>query len=215
MILSSSSPFLLKEGYKALRTNVNFSIPGTEGKCIGVTSGNRGDGKSTNAVNLAISFAEVEKKTIILDCDMRLPTVHEKLGIKASPGLSDLLVGEARVAETVTRARENLDVIPAGRIPRDPTGLLSSKQMAALIGRLKTIYSYVILDLPPVTTVTDAAILSQLVDGYLLVVRHMNTEFKEVSEALRQIRMAEGKVLGFVYNDAPVADKKYYSHYYK
>lgn len=214
IILSDKSPFMMQEGYKALRTNVAFSLPGTEGKCIGVTSGNRGDGKSTNSANVAISFAEVGKKTIILDCDMRLPTVHEKFAVRSTPGLSDLLVGEAKPSDVLVPARDNLDVIPAGRIPKDPTGLLSSKMMVSLIDKLRTLYDYVILDLPPVTTVTDAAILSPVVDGYLLVVRHMNTEYREVSEALRLLRMSEGKVLGFIYNDAPVAQKKYYSNYY-
>lgn len=213
-ILREKSPFMMREAYKALRTNVAFSLPGGDARCIAVTSGSRGEGKSYNSVNLAIAFAQIGKKVILFDCDMRLPTVASKLGLKAKPGLSDYLVGEASLEEAIRRDVEGVDVIPAGSIPPDPTGLLESAQIEELIDRMREEYDYIIIDLPPVNTVADAAILSRCIDGFLLVVRHGNTENKDISEMLRQLRMVGARILGFVYNDVPVDGKRYYYRYY-
>lgn len=213
-ILRAKSPFMVREAYKALRTNIAFSLPGSDAKCIGVSSANRGEGKSTNSVNLAISFAQIDKKVVLLDCDMRLPTVASKLGVRAKPGLSDYLVGEAELKDVIQHDVEGVDVVPAGSIPPDATGLLESSQIEVLIKKMREHYDYIIIDLPPVNAVADAAILSRCMDGYVLVVRHGNTKNRELSEALRQLRMAGARVLGFIYNDAPVEGKRYYYSYY-
>ena len=213
-ILSESSPFSIKEGYKALRTNVIFSLPGTDSKCIGLTSAARSEGKSTTAINLAIAFSQIGKKTILLDCDLRLPTIASKLRLPKQPGVSNLIVGEASFNDVVQHYSNNFDVIPAGQIPRDPTGLLASEQMKFALAKLKEYYDYVIIDLPPVTTVTDAAILTDSIDGYLLVVRHGLTDYRGVSEMLHQLTLSDAKIMGFVYSGAPVSEKKYYQHYY-
>ncbi len=213
-LLDDNSPFAVKEAYKALRTNVTFSLPGSESKCIGFTSSERAEGKSTNAVNLGISFAQIGKRVILLDCDMRLPTVASKTGLQQNPGLSDLLVGEAAAKDVIRHYIDNMDVIPAGQIPPDPTGLLASDLMVKLLAKLKELYDYVLIDLPPVNTVTDASILSRYIDGFLLVVRHEAANYRDVTEMFRLLELSEAKILGFIYNDAPVESKKYYSHYY-
>ena len=213
-ILDENSPFAIKEAYKALRTNVTFSIPGNESKCIGFTSSERAEGKSTNAINLGISFAQIGKRVVLLDCDMRLPTVASKMKLQQNPGLSDLLVGEATAKDVIRRYMDNMDVIPAGQIPPDPTGLLASDLMTKLIIKLKEVYDYVLIDLPPVNTVTDASILSKCIDGFLLVVRHEAANYRDITEMFRLLELSEAKILGFIYNDAPVTSKKYYSHYY-
>ncbi len=215
LLLTESSPFTIREAYKALRTNVAFSLPGNEAKCVGITSAIRGDGKSSIAVNLSISFGQIGKRVVLIDCDMRRPTVASKLGIKGRPGLSDFLVGEEKFENVIQKVTNlGIDVIPAGNIPPDATGLLESKQMQALLETLRKYYHYIIVDLPPVVTVTDAAILSKHIDGFLLVVHHGKTEYREAAEMLRQLHFAEAKTLGFVYNDAPVERKKYYHNYY-
>lgn len=214
-LLTERSPFSIKEAYKTLRTNVIFSLPGSGTKCIGVTSAARGDGKSTCAVNLAISFAQIGKRVILVDCDMRLPTAAAKLGIKGTPGLSDFLVGESKVEDTVRSVSKfGISVLPAGNIPPDATGLLESKQMEYLLSALGKIYDYVIVDLPPVTVVPDAAILSKYISGFLLVVRHGQTEHRAVTEMLNQLHIGSANILGFVYNDVPADSKKYYKRYY-
>ncbi len=224
MLLSDNSPFTVKEAYKSLRTNVMFSLPGNDSKCIGVVSADRGDGKSSVALNLAISFAQIRKKVIIVDCDLRLPTVASKLGIEAKPGLSNFLSGTQEGKEPVIRRSKlyGIDIMTAGDIPPDPTMLLESKQMTAFVELLKKYYDYIVLDFPPVTIVSDAVMLSNIVDGYLMVVRHTESEYSKINEMLRQLDFAGAKALGFVYNGVDEHRKyykrgkysKYYHYYY-
>lgn len=214
-ILNEDSPFAVVEAYKALRTNVLFSLPNSGAKCIGVTSATKGEGKSSTALNLAISFSQIGKKVLIIDCDMRLPTIASKLGIPGVPGLSDILVGNREVASALRQTSEyGITVLPSGTIPPDPTYLLESQRMKALIGILRKYFEIIIVDLPPVNSVADAAILAQHLDGFLVVVRHGVAEYREVNSMLNQLRLANAKILGMVYNDAPVAGKSYYKHYY-
>jgi len=218
LILTENSPWPEQEAYKALRTNLIFSLPGKECKVIGVTSAFRGDGKSLNALNLAISFAQVGKKTMLIEGDLRLPTISKRLGCKSIPGLSDILAGEAAMADGmwILENHSDLSFIPAGNRAPDPTWLYQSRQMADLIRELRGQYEYVIIDLPPVTMVSDAQILSPLIDGYVLVVRDGTTEYRAIGDTLSQLKFAHGKVLGFIYNDAGGTGGGYYKRgYYK
>lgn len=216
LLLNDGSPFLVQEAYKALRTNVVFSLPGSETRVIGLTSSEPGSGKSINAINLAISFGQIGKKVILVECDLRLPTVAVKLGIKGQPGITDLLAGEATLSSVIKKVdKYGLHVLPAGSIPPEPTVLLESKQMQALISGLKKYYQYIIIDLPPVTTVTDAAIMSRYIDGFLLIARSGSSEHRAIAEMLNTLRLADAKIIGFVYNDASVQDSHYYGKYYK
>ena len=127
LILSDKSPWPIQEAYKALRTNITFSLPGTGCKVIAVSSAQQHDGKSTICINTAISFAQLNKKVLLIECDLRLPTVGTKLEIRSVPGLSDTLIGSAQISEALRRnVRNGLDVLPAGNIPPDPTWLLQS-----------------------------------------------------------------------------------------
>ena len=220
MLLSDRSPFSVKEAYKTLRTNVMFSLPGKDSKCIGVVSPDRGDGKSSVSINLAISFAQINKKVIIVDCDLRLPTIASKLGIEAKPGLSNFLSGNQDSEQPLIRrsSEYGIDIMTAGDIPPDPTALITSRQMDAFIELLKKYYDYIILDFPPATIVSDAASVSRIVDGYLIVIRHNSSEFSKINETLRQMDFADAKILGFVYNGKDEQKKYYkngkYSKYY-
>ena len=220
MLLSDRSAFSVKEAYKTLRTNVMFSLPGKDSKCIGVVSPDRGDGKSSVSINLAISFAQINKKVIIVDCDLRLPTIASKLGIEAKPGLSNFLSGNQDSAQPLIRrsSEYGIDIMTAGDIPPDPTALITSRQMDAFIELLKKYYDYIILDFPPATIVSDAASVSRIVDGYLIVIRHNSSEFSKINETLRQMDFADAKILGFVYNGKDEQKKYYkngkYSKYY-
>lgn len=225
MLLSDKSSFATREAYKSLRTNVLFSLPGSESKCIGIVSANRGEGKSTIAINLGISFAQANKKVIVVDCDMRLPTISSKTGMNPKPGLSNYLAGsDIQEGNLIQHSAEHgIDILVAGEIPPDPTTLLGSQQMNKLIALLKDYYDYVILDFPPVTVVTDAVIVTSLVDGYLVVVRHNVSEFQKVKNAFRQLNFSDAKILGVVYNgkggNAKYYNRRnryyYYSEYYK
>lgn len=213
MLLSNKTPFAVQEAYKALRTNIMFSLPGAGCKFVGVTSPCPGDGKSTTAANLALSLAQIGKRVMLVDCDMRLPTVAAGFRTALTPGLSDFLVGQAKIEDCVRQtATANLSVVPAGNIPPDPTGLLEAKQIEHLFTASRTVYDFVIVDLPPVTAVPDAAILSRYLDGYLLVVRQKRTRHRDVVQMLKQLELTEVKILGFTTVGGDTGRKKYYSY---
>lgn len=215
LALQPDSPFAVRESYKALRTNVMFSLPGTDARCIGISSAEPGDGKSTNALNLAIIFAEIGKKVILIDCDMRLPTVANALDVPDEPGLSNLLAGQNSASEVIRHVQKyGMDVISAGQVIPDPTSLLASRQMSALLQELRKFYDYIFLDFPPITTVSDALIVSGQLDGYLLVVRHGKTEKRAINDMMRSMQLADARVLGVIYAGTPLAEKRYYGRYH-
>ena len=210
-LLSKETPFVVQEGYRVLRTNVMFSLPGEGCKCVGVTSPAPGDGKSTTAANLAIALSQIGKRVILIDCDMRLPTVATTFDIPAAPGLSDFLVGQARIEDAVRRCNTHgISILPSGNLPPDATGLLEDRQLDSLFSALKKIFDYIIVDLPPVNTVPDAMILSKYMDGFLIAVREQKTKHREVDQMLRQIRLANVRVLWFVNTGAEVKKNGYY-----
>lgn len=211
-LLSAESAFLTREDYKMLRTNLAFSLPGSGAKCIGVTSSARGEGKSTTIINLAISFGQIGKKVLLVDGDLRLPTVAQKTELPSSPGFTDVLAGQCSFDEAVQHQEAlGIDVLTASILPPDPTNLMESQQMEDFINEAKQRYDYIFIDLPPIGIVTDALIISRLVDGFLFVVRHNQSSFRAVSEALKQSRFARAKILGFVYtNDELSGSRKYY-----
>ena len=212
-LLSKDRPFEVQEGYRVLRTNVMFSLPGSGCKCVGITSPAPGDGKSTTAANLAIALAQIGKKVILVDCDMRLPTVAAAFRIPPAPGLSDFLTGQAKIEDAVHRSSAyNLSILPSGNLPPDATGLLEDKQLDSLFSALKKIFDYVVVDLPPVNTVPDAMILSKYMDGFLIAVREQKTKHREIDQMLRQIHLAGVRVLGFADIGAEV--KKSGRYYY-
>ncbi len=215
MLLSENSPFTVQEAYKTLRTNVTFSLPGSDCKCIGVVSGNRGDGKSSISSNLALSLCQINKRVILIDCDLRLPTIAQKFGIKGAPGLSNVLSGDIQEIPIIHESTRGIDIIPAGTVPPDSTTLISSQEMIRLVEQLKEIYDFIIFDFPPITIVSDAVLISNIIDGYLLVVRHEQTEYQMISETIRQMRFADAKILGFVYNGKTIPRKYYKSNKYK
>lgn len=210
--------FAVSEAYKLLRTNVMFSFPG-ETKCpvVGVTSSLRGEGKSTTSINLAKAIAESGKKVLLIDSDMRLPSVADKLEIELSPGLSNLLVQNLSVNNVLQKFEdvETLDILAGGDIPPNPSELIGSKRMEEVIEAAKKYYDYIVIDLPPVTAVSDALTISKLLDGIVLVVRNDYAQKKAINDTMRQIKLVNLKVLGFVYTCANIAQGGYYKKYYK
>lgn len=225
-ILTNQSPFAVREAYKTLRTNVIFSLPGDDCKVLGLTSANRHEGKSTNSINLAIAFSQIDKSVLLIDCDMRLPIIASSLGLPGKPGLSDYLVGSAELCSCIRHIEDpHLDVLVSGSIPPDPTGLLESEYIAGLFKTLRETYDYIIVDLPPINTVTDGAILAKYVDGFLLVIRHNETGKKDILELRRNLDLVDAKIIGALYNGASDEGSgyrkyrkygryKYYSNYY-
>ena len=200
-ILSDNSDFSVKEAYKTLRTNIRFSLP--EGGCkkLCVTSGLPGEGKSITTLNIAISFAEAGQRVLLIDADLRRPTMARLLMEGGDPGLSNILAGMCREEEAIHKDRyPTLDVIFSGVIPPNPSELLSSPRMEKLLQSLSARYDYIFIDTPPVNVVTDACVLSALLDGVLFVVRQNQSERDTVSKGVNQLNIAGAKILGFVLN---------------
>lgn len=210
--LGSNLNFAAAEAYKLLRTNLDFSLPG-EKKCkiIGVTSALRGEGKSTTAVNIAYTMAQSRGKVLLVEADLRLPTLAKRVHASSRPGLTNLLVGQCSGNDVLQRSGliENLWVITAGDIPPNPAELLGSANMAATVEALVELFDVIILDLPPVTAVSDALIISKLVDGMLIVVRQNYCDRYAADEVVRQLRFVDAKILGFVMTGADTQKKSY------
>lgn len=209
--------FSAAEAYKLLRTNLGFSLPDQTGcKVIGITSSFSGEGKSTTSINLAYTMAQEDKRILLLEADMRLPTMAKYLNIKSAPGLSNLLAGQCSGTDILQRSglAKNFWVVSAGDIPPNPAELLSSQQMAATIETLKGFFDVIIVDLPPVTVVADGLILSKLADGMVLVVRQNYCSRSQVDEAVRKLQFTGSKLLGFVMTGSDIAKKGYSKTYY-
>ncbi len=211
LILTDKSSFQTQEAYKTLRTNVRFSLDGDGCKKFCLTSSLANEGKSTTILNLAISFAESGSRVILLDADMRRPTLARLLIEKANPGLSNLLAGLCTEEEAIHKeVRPNLDVIFSGEIPPNPLALICSPRMKQLLDSLAKRYDYILLDTPPVGVVSDACEVANLTDGVLFLVHQGVTEKDPVLRGLKQLEMSNAKLLGFVLNGASsVNDKKY------
>lgn len=215
-ILSSKTPFSIVEEYKTLRTNIQFSTTSDGCKIIGFTSSNAGEGKSITCLNLAITFAETQAKVLVIDGDLRKPKVSRLLKVKATPGLSNILVNMNKVEESIQTMKfddYNIDLLLSGDIPPNPSELLGSKKMKDLIQTLSAQYDYILFDTPPVGVVTDAVILSSLFTGMVFVVRSGSTQQDEVHSAVNQLKFAGANVLGFVLNGVHAKGTRRYSAY--
>lgn len=222
-MIGSNLNFAASEAYKLLRTNLEFSFTDDEEqKIIGITSSLKGEGKSITTINLAYTLAEAGKKVLLMECDMRLPSIAKRLDLKSTKGLSNLLVGKNSADEVIQEGvlSETMDVIPAGDIPPNASELLASKRMEYTLEYLAKYYDYILLDLPPVTVVADALVASKLVSGMVVVVRQDYVGRTALAETMRQLRYVNAKVLGFVFNSVddntlPYNKKYYRKGYYK
>lgn len=221
LIFTNKLSFAAAEAYKLLRTNIMFSFSGEETcRIIGISSSVRGEGKSTTACNLAYVLSQAGKKTLLVDGDLRLPSVFSKLSIKQSPGLSNLLVSKKNAKSVIKScsAAPELDVLASGDCPPNPSELLGSNRMKELFDSLRSEYEYIIVDLPPIADVTDALVISKYLDGMIMVVRNGVVDKSELADALRQLKLVGVRVLGFAFRDAADSKRGYgkkYGKYYK
>ena len=194
--------FAVTEAYKALRTNVNFSVVKEEKKIISITSPSAGEGKTTTCVNLAISFALTGAKVLLIDADLRKPNVCKTLNITAEKGLTNVLTKQCTIGEAIiTSEYRNLDILPSGIPVSFPAEILATDEMSDLLSLMGSQYDYVFVDTPPVNTVTDVAVLSKSVTGTLLLIRQAITTFQDVRNAIERLKLVNGNILGFIFND--------------
>lgn len=221
-VLNSKTTFHVREAYKALRTNLIFSLPSDACKKILITSALASEGKSTNSLNLAITFAEMDAKVLIIDCDLRRPNLARLLDVQNAPGLSNYLVGLNSCEEIVHKSEyNNLSYISAGNIPPNPVELLSSENMGRLVERLEKEFDYIFFDTPPVNLVIDTVVVSKYVHGIVMVALQNSTDKEAIRYSLNQLKFAGAKVLGFILNGVVCGangkyknnKRKYYQQY--
>ncbi len=197
--ISEKSKFAIVESYKAARTNIMFSLSADNNKVFAVTSYSKGEGKSTVSSNLAISFSKMEKRVLLIDSDLRRPNLHNIFKVENSAGLSNIIGKMVEFEDVVHRnVLPNLDILPSGTIPPNPSELLCSARFIELVGKLKEEYDYLIFDTPPIGVVADALLLKDLVAGFVVVLRERSTTHGDIQNLLDSASLADCKLLGFI-----------------
>ncbi|WP_321834397.1 CpsD/CapB family tyrosine-protein kinase [Clostridium butyricum] len=213
LIVESRPKSAEAEAYKTLRTNVQYSSISKKIKTLLVTSADSKDGKSTVCSNLGVTFSQNGQSVIILDCDFRKPSIHKFFNISNSAGITDILLGEEKLEETIQHYNSNTDILTAGNIPPNPSEILGSQSMINLLSFLSERYDIVIIDSPSVGVVTDAQIISASVDGTLVVIRAEETKAKRVTEAVNLLKKVDANIIGMVLNEAQTINKSYSDYY--
>ena len=212
-IVEDKPKSIAAEAYRTLRTNIQYSSFDKEIKTIAVTSSEPAEGKSTVSGNLALSFAQNDKKVILLDCDLRKPSVHKNFRVSNIKGLSEVLLGKVDINDAIQKRNDNLDVLTSGKIPPNPSEMLSSMAMTNLLEGLKEKYDVIILDTAPLKAVTDAQILATKVDGTILVTRAERTKREAVIEAKNLLEKVGANIIGTVLHAVENNKNKYYYYY--
>ena len=218
-IISYNDPkSVISEQYRAIRTNIEYSNVDQNTKTILVTSSDKNEGKTTTVSNLAVSFANLNKKVLLIDCDLRNASIHKMFKINNIYGLTDILAKDRAVDKCIQETElENLYVLTAGATPPNPAEILSSEKMKNLIEDLKNIYDYIFIDTPPIGLVTDAGALSSFIDGVVLVVKSESVEKKYLEETKKKLDAVDARILGAILNSykSEQKDYNYYSYYGK
>ena len=216
LVIHADKKSPVAEAYRILRTNIEFSSTDRKVKVILVTSSGPSEGKTTTASNMAIAMAEANRRVLLIDCDLRKPAVHRLFGLVNVKGLTNILV-EGIEYSNITNVTEveNLEIITSGPKPPNPAELLGSNKMKEFLDNVREGYDVVIIDAPPILPVTDAAVLSQYVDGVILVAGYGLTTFDAAIQAKASLQKVNARILGVVLNGVPT-DKRggYYYYYY-
>jgi capsular exopolysaccharide synthesis family protein len=204
----------ISEQYRTIRTNIQFSAIDRDIRSIMVTSSGPGEGKSTTVANLAVAFAQQGKKVLLVDADLRKPTVHYTFNSTNTVGFTSVLTKQMDLIKAVRETEiENLAILTSGPIPPNPAEILGSKAMEKFFVEAYEAYDVLLFDTPPVVAVTDAQILANKCDGTILVVYSGKTEKEPVIKAKELLESAQGKLLGVVLNHKEIQGSSYYYYY--
>ncbi|WP_075981930.1 CpsD/CapB family tyrosine-protein kinase [Bacillus massilinigeriensis] len=202
----------VSEQYRLIRTNIQFSSVDKELKSLIVTSPESSEGKSTTAANLAIVLAQQGKKVLLVDADLRKPTIHITFNTSNIDGLTNVLTKEISLLEAISNTYiPNLDILTSGPIPPNPSELLNSETMETLMRDMNQIFDYVVYDTPPVLAVTDPQILANKCDGVVMVVASGKTRIDQALKARELLEKAKSQLLGVVVNGVETGSSEYYS----
>lgn len=201
---------LMGEAYRTIRTNIQFSGIDKNLKSVIITSSVAAEGKTTIAINLAHSISQIDKKVMLIDSDLRRPTIHKVLDLPNSSGLTTILAENLDYTEFVHSINEGkLDILTSGPIPPNPSELLGSKRMQLLLERIKEDYDMIILDSPPAGIVTDAAVLSTIVDGTILICAASITGIDAIKATKAALNKVNANIIGVIINKVPIKKGKY------
>lgn len=221
-ITAGNAPFHFVEAYNALRTNIEFLTATSGAKCFVITSALPDEGKSNVTLNLAASLSQNGKNVIVVECDLRKPSMHRLIKAPRSlEGLSSVLSGSSSLKDSLIRCEEGkFSILPAGIAPSNPSELLGKPQMSALLSLLKKHFDYILLDAPPISLVTDAAVLGRIADGALLVIRSDYAQTATIIAAKEKLETVNVKVFGTILTRYDVKKQAYrrgyssYSYHY-
>lgn len=202
------------ESYRTLRTNIQFSTFDKEIQTIVVTSAAPGEGKSTTIGNLAIVMAQSGKKVLLIDCDLRKPSIHKKFRITNQAGLTNILLYDVDPFDIFHKHSDNLYILTTGQLPPNPAEVIASKKLKGFIEKIKDEFDYILIDSPPLIAVTDAQILSRLCDGTILVVSSGEAERETVKRAKDLLNKVNANIIGVVLNKLELKTRKGYGYYY-
>jgi len=215
LVLHHDGQSIASELYRILRTKIHYSTPGRPPRVLLVTSTLPMEGKSMTAANLAIAIAKEEGSVLLVDADLRRPRLHQLFQVPSEPGLSNFLVGEIDDIPAVETKMTNLFLVPSGPLPPNPSELLGPRRMEEFLTRAQKLYGHIILDSPPLLSVTDSAILATQAEGVLLVIKADAVPRKQAIEARDQLLSIKAHLLGALLNDVPTKHAGYYyQHYY-
>lgn len=216
LVVHTAPKSVISENIKILRTSLQFSSVDKPLKTIMVTSSMQGEGKSFISSNLAISFAQLGKKVIVVDCDMRRGSLHKKFGLSNIEGLSNYLVDDMSnfTRYVQNTAVENVYVMTSGIVPPNPSELLSSNRFANFIEEMSNTYDIVIFDTPPVTIVPDACVIASKMDKTIIVAMANKVPLKDIQKTKKMLVEVNANIAGVVFNGAEISEKQYYNKYY-
>ncbi len=207
--IAGKAPFAVVEAYKNIRIRLLSMLDEIGGKVVAFSSPNASEGKSTTAVNMAITLSQLNKKVILIDMDIRRATIHKKLKIDNFTGLSDLLAREVSFEDAVTKYNPYLDILTSGSITNNPSDLIGSTDFDKLLEKLREEYDFVIIDTPPVNVVSDSLSISQKCDGVILITRIAVTTYADVRAAISSLEELNVNILGTVINGAGGSGSSY------
>lgn len=215
-VLDTKTPFAVSEAFNQLRTNLMYATPADVACPIyAITSVKEASGKSTIIANLAISFSMIGKRVLLVDGDMRCPSIYDFFSLeKRQKGLSELISG-IETDVVIKDARPNLDVITSGRIPPNPSELLSAPKLRELLAEWKQTYDVIFFDFPPMGVVSDAVVLADEITGYVFAILSGKDHAKNVTATIDAMEQVGAKILGTVLNDYDLKASGYYSYRYK